>query len=210
MRPCAARSPVHPRACGEHLGSGSSITLLVGSSPRLRGTLSTRRPCTMNMRFIPAPAGNTRTDWWLAEIQSVHPRACGEHNGVIEQDRTECGSSPRLRGTRLARGWRCWIVRFIPAPAGNTRGIHLAHDLLHGSSPRLRGTRSGFQPGQPACRFIPAPAGNTSPGRPCGSWRAVHPRACGEHGEYPAVRQEGRGSSPRLRGTQHISRMDRM
>ena len=52
-------SPVHPRVCGEHSGSGPFNAPVYGSSPRLRGT---RRPYPVwqvRQRFIPASAGNT-------------------------------------------------------------------------------------------------------------------------------------------------------
>ena len=78
----------------------------------------------------------------MADIQAVHPRACGEH-----------GDNPH--GIVI-------LPRFIPAPAGNTAQSQRARvpDTVHpracgehgqvpivgplatGSSPRLRGTRA--------------------------------------------------------------------
>ena len=70
-----------------------------------------------------------------------------------------------------------------------------------GSSPRLRGTLQVMNGGNGAMRFIPAPAGNT----PVPVWgvvyKAVHPRACGEHAELERSTWGDGGSSPRLRGT---------
>ena len=49
----------HPRACGEHSAKVNHISLLTGSSPRMRGTRSRCRPCTPSTGIIPAHAGNT-------------------------------------------------------------------------------------------------------------------------------------------------------
>ena len=152
---------VHPRACGEHGFRDAGDTKGGGSSPRLRGTLSGRVPRIVRRRFIPAPAGNTHQRLVRACECSVHPRACGEHQSPTATAGSSIGSSPRLRGTHVHRRDFDLILRFIPAPAGNTCrgrrrltaapvhpracgehrrvGITDRHDV--GSSPRLRGTR---------------------------------------------------------------------
>ena len=211
-------SPVHPRACGEHDRTPTITTAIAGSSPRLRGTRAPRPPRPRRLRFIPAPAGNTRHARPARWGSPVHPRACGEHATPGLPHARTLGSSPRLRGTprlvRLVPG----IPRFIPAPAGNTEGVprligaHAVHPRACGeheergplvaapvgSSPRLRGTRGGAGKNPDRQRFIPAPAGNTrrSPrrGRQC----TVHPRACGEHAPHPKQWNTPPGSSPRL------------
>ena len=75
---------VHPRACGEHRSVRRLATdRVIGSSPRLRGTLGRLLAAleTAGFRFIPAPAGNTkrRRRPAAARPPTVHPRACGEH-----------------------------------------------------------------------------------------------------------------------------------
>ncbi len=213
--------PVHPRACGEHRHTAVTRLAEAGSSPRLRGTRNTGKVRSRLHRFIPAPAGNTTVWPRSANRRSVHPRACGEHYRGHVPTLCATGSAPRLRGTRGADGCALFLVRFIPAPAGNTRpcrarrprapvhpracGEHVEHtgaaEHLSGSSPRLRGTRlgRGFNVGDD--RFIPAPAGNTRLQRGRCSRRSVHPRACGEHDPVDDGGNEVRGSSPRLRGT---------
>ena len=52
-----------------------------GSSPRVRGTDLVRRERPVALRFIPACAGNGRTDLNLLRDSPVHPRVCGERNG---------------------------------------------------------------------------------------------------------------------------------
>ena len=98
----SARS-VHPRACGEHPSEATDTFEPIGSSPRLRGTRVGQRVAIGNVRFIPAPAGNTVNAMMVATSKSVHPRACGEHAQPRSSAVNAPGSSPRLRGTPLMR-----------------------------------------------------------------------------------------------------------
>ncbi len=54
-----SRSPAHPRACGEHEGKARIPAAWFGSSPRMRGTHSSRDRSRSGQRLIPAHAGNT-------------------------------------------------------------------------------------------------------------------------------------------------------
>ncbi len=78
----------------------------------------------------------------------------------------------------------------------------------YGSSPRLRGTH--FPPRRQLRnhRFIPAFAGNTGYERPRTGGHPVHPRVCGEHGWKTGTKTVISGSSPRLRGTRTLQRID--
>ena len=69
----------HPRACGEHMPQLSAMSFVVGSSPRMRGTLAHRLILEQREGIIPAHAGNT----------SEPLRIPGRSRG----------SSPRMRGT---------------------------------------------------------------------------------------------------------------
>ena len=72
-----------------------------------------------------------------------------------------------------------------------------------GSSPRVRGTEvSGRRP-HGHIRFIPARAGNRRAVGPMACVHTVHPRACGEQAGNILAMFCGRGSSPRVRGTDH-------
>ncbi len=156
----ARTTPVHPRACGERHRIDTLAQRLIGSSPRLRGTahhpLHRQRP----RRFIPAPAGNGELALVSMAMATVHPRACGERRDKLVEYQSECGSSPRLRGTATATRSALARRRFIPAPAGNgiperlkaaVRAVHpracgerqlrrQVGNAIRGSSPRLRGT----------------------------------------------------------------------
>ena len=131
----------HPRACGEHGVLKSTDSPLVGSSPRMRGTLGQDQLLRIVHGIIPAHAGNTA----LLLIAFIALR----------------GSSPRMRGTHPMQrlSGRCYGI--IPAHAGNTfpnprtvpwsgdhpRACGEHGDLvvesrgLRGSSPRMRGTQ---------------------------------------------------------------------
>ena len=183
LRPAAVRrTPVHPRACGEHL-EAEDIT---GSAHR----------------FIPAPAGNTPRRSRPPTRPPVHPRACGEHpvpsaaprrgsrfipapagNTDLPPDvvRRRDGSSPRLRGTPTTSPGTSASPTVHPRACGEHPGHLFDGPSLDGSSPRLRGTPAIMRCLEYRLRFIPAPAGNTR--TLISGTRALH------------------GSSPRLRGT---------
>ena len=70
--------PVHPRVCGEQLLFDYNSLFVVGSSPRVRGT---GEPCDLRDprdRFIPACAGNRSAARSSRDVNTVHPRVCGE------------------------------------------------------------------------------------------------------------------------------------
>ena len=165
------RAEGDPRARVEHAISDVACGTVDGSSPRSRGTRSTRRlrarndprargehwrsrePVRRDARFIPALTGNRRAH---------------------ERDIAGAGSSPRSRGTFPHGSTAHDGVRFIPALAGNTlillssmsvaavhpraRGEHQHPELRpssgHGSSPRSRGTL--LRSSRPGSCVIPA------------------------------------------------------
>ena len=187
--------------CGElglrQFGDG----VVVGSSPRVRGTPGSPRPSPPN------PA--------------VHPRVCGELGGARECAPAGDGSSPRVRGTPNRPSRHAAANRFIPACAGNSTGrsgraphravhprvcgelvvAHTANLRGNGSSPRVRGTRRRCATSRPGRRFIPACAGNSGRSTGCRQAAPVHPRVCGELMRAFRPAAIACGSSPRVRGT---------
>ena len=172
---------VHPHVCGEHLLAGFTGTVIVGSSPRVWGTLNEAHPCKSIRRFIPTCVGNTRHLFHGKCNFAVHPHVCGEHLTQPQNISLWNGSSPRVWGTHrqhTGNGSKC---RFIPTCVGNTGytdaeskvlpvhphvcGEHAMNvpirPLNTGSSPRVWGTP--LFPIFPAgcCRFIPTCVGNT-------------------------------------------------
>ena len=171
----------HPRVCGEHPYRIIPIPKDMGSSPRMRGTLSMPDYIGLYMGIIPAYAGNTCMLIRTGGCARDHPRVCGEHYRYPLHT--------------------CRRMRIIPAYAGNTStfviciksvrdhprvcGEHQDRDRPSrcdgGSSPRMRGTHGMYCAIEYPHGIIPAYAGNTS-----GTWLMSfktrdHPRVCGEH-----------------------------
>ena len=70
--------PVHPRVCGEQFFHTRHLILIVGSSPRVRGTAAGAVLGVCSGRFIPACAGNRVNVPAVCVLSTVHPRVCGE------------------------------------------------------------------------------------------------------------------------------------
>ena len=135
---------------------------------------------------------------------------------------TAYGSSPRMRGTHNLAVDGVQNIGIIPAHAGNTDriadylgqygdhpracGEHIATSAVVttvlGSSPRMRGTPEFFARLSNVLGIIPAHAGNTGGYNIQCLHLRDHPRACGEHTHRVTMNIGGRGSSPRMRGTQ--------
>ena len=65
--------------CGEHLLVALLLSLLVGSSPHVRGALVDSEKVDDEAGIIPACAGSTTGVKPLVYAQRDHPRMCGEH-----------------------------------------------------------------------------------------------------------------------------------
>ena len=171
----------HPRVCGEHSDGWSVMRTDVGSSPRMRGTLSCSAITEPVVGIIPAYAGNTYCQCLGSLRVRDHPRVCGEHLMDICHANSDRGSSPRMRGTRRHRYGQLRHLGIIPAYAGNTlpltrlrmpcwdhprvcgEHVTIPEDALltAGSSPRMRGTLALPRPRYGSSGIIPAYAGNT-------------------------------------------------
>ena len=112
---------VHPRGRGEHTVVELVNCSTHGSSPRARGTLNGVADPRVELRFIPAGAGNTGLPEAGEHLWPVHPRGRGEHDPLPLQLVASLGSSPRARGTLMPEYNEGDHLRFIPAGAGNTQ-----------------------------------------------------------------------------------------
>ena len=131
---------VHPRERGERTWRPLALPVLTGSSPRARGTVLGFLNVLVDLRFIPASAGNGQQGCRRGDLTAVHPRERGERvtgvpswvksDTVHPRERGERdlmsiyagkirGSSPRARGTVWSRSVCLESGRFIPASAGN-------------------------------------------------------------------------------------------
>ena len=91
----------HPRSRGEHTKSPSTTSYRRGSSPLARGTRLYSGFHRLARRLIPAHAGNTVKRDATIDLSTAHPRSRGEHPNVCQVPKSELGSSPLARGTRL-------------------------------------------------------------------------------------------------------------
>ena len=72
-------SVVYPRWRGEHEKSGVKSIPAGGLSPLARGTHTLNLNLLIEIRFIPAGAGNTGAAVRTASAKPVYPRWRGEH-----------------------------------------------------------------------------------------------------------------------------------
>ena len=109
-----------------------------GSSPLARGTQGRVFRDIVQLRFIPACAGNSCTPSRPDYSSPVHPRLRGELMPLTTEAIPGNGSSPLARGTRDMYESHTDGARFIPACAGNsgTPTPEAAEAAVH---PRLRG-----------------------------------------------------------------------
>ncbi len=113
------RTRAHPRDCGERRRSVPFDVPAMGSSPRLRGTLSQPHNLIEIRGLIPATAGNATARGGNQSWDRAHPRDCGERSEYAGRKRDGSGSSPRLRGTQHDYYPNDVDLGLIPATAGN-------------------------------------------------------------------------------------------
>jgi len=157
-----------------------------GRSPRVRGSQLGVLVGQIGIGSIPACAGEPPLALRALSAARVDPRVCG---GAIRSHRNggpKLGRSPRVRGAqrRAALLARC-----------------------KGRSPRVRGSLPHRPRRSPDLGSIPACAGE--PPRPTAKPRisTVDPRVCGGAGHLSPHRPDGRGRSPRVRGSRRARRL---
>ena len=191
----------HPRMYGEHYKHRGSITPNPGSSPHVRGALFWCSGVCPDSGIIPACAGSTVDHFVVGLERGDHPRMCGEHLPLIFTPPLRPGSSPHVRGARMAMSARPRCAGIIPACAGSTRpaapnqSIPRDHPRMcgehpinaptstarAGSSPHVRGARHHSGGCAAYGGIIPACAGSTIETNRLLQVGRDHPRMCGEH-----------------------------
>ena len=68
----------HPRVCGEQMLRFATPRMIIGSSPRVRGTAEAAFTSRHIERIIPACAGNRMKSRQSRLMTADHPRVCGE------------------------------------------------------------------------------------------------------------------------------------
>ena len=173
--------PVHPRVCGERDFTHSSVSLVFGSSPRVRGTRGRRGCIPPIQRFIPACAGNAKSPCHMPSPRTVHPRVCGEREEPAHPPEPLARFIPACAGNALRLQGIVARSTVHPRVCGERRRPAALRSAASGSSPRVRGTLGVPSQGAARHRFIPACAGNASIMR--------------------LITRRHLGSSPRVRGT---------
>ena len=78
----------HPRACGANVALARGHLHGHGSSPRMRGKRFRLARLLVQLRIIPAHAGQTMAFWSLLTSTPDHPRACGANLIVLHHQAT--------------------------------------------------------------------------------------------------------------------------
>ena len=158
-------SPVYPRVCGGNKCKRLDGWVRDGLSPRVRGKPQPSASAAMELRSIPACAGETRQSGRWSHPLRVYPRVCGGNVLTNCQANFVRGLSPRVRGKRLplrlAHGTRGSIpacagetmlnmlgereTQVYPRVCGGNRRRRNAGQRLVGLSPRVRGKRTACQ-----------------------------------------------------------------
>ena len=119
---------VYPRVCGgTPLGTGGPV-LESGLSPRVRGNLRDAVGQPVELRSIPACAGEPPSSRLLPWPAAVYPRVCGGTSTVTRPSCLARGLSPRVRGNLPHDFHVPSFPRSIPACAGEP---HLTSTMTH-------------------------------------------------------------------------------
>ena len=91
--------------------------------------------------ITPADAGKTSTLSECVEIAQDHPRGCGENMALMDENGSNGGSPPRMRGKPHHASANTYKRRITPADAGKTRACKRA-DGSYRDHPRGCGENS--------------------------------------------------------------------
>ena len=171
----------HPRGCGAHCCGAPFFVHILGSSPRVRGSLLPMTLLLIDMGIIPAGAGLTILSKERNILNKDHPRGCGAHIVNMSCETMEQGIIPA--GAGLTCHCKAKTITIGDHPRGC--GAHICYVSIRtvhlGSSPRVRGSRNREAPNTYREGIIPAGAGLTEDFIERAASYGDHPRGCGAH-----------------------------
>ena len=190
--------------CGENRTIHCAYTSENGSSPRVRGKHLAFEGHLLGVGLIPTCAGKTSFFDRPLRSSAAHPHVCGENTLPLRVICSALGSSPRVRGKRVAQGSVRASRRLIPTCAGKTGarawlpGHGAAHPHVCGENCcREWSDRSG-------CGSSPRVRGKRYRDRKQDTRAVAHPHVCGENISARTLVNIQAGSSPRVRGKHSI------
>ena len=155
--------PVHPRMRGEQHFRAELEIDESGSSPHARGTAGGKERWGVNMRFIPACAGNRACLSSNSPRSSVHPRMRGEQKISRRLPPPQPRFIPACAGNSMLLCFLDRATAVHPRMRGEQYPFLEGISRQAGSSPHARGTAARCRTSCISSRFIPACAGNRAP-----------------------------------------------
>ena len=154
--------------------------MVIGSPPRVRGTVTVKVFAPVSHGITPACAGNRAGCMGYLCGFWDHPRVCGEQAFNLCLSTLERGSPPRVRGTGIIimaffgmtritpacagnsfrRSLNCWTLWDHPRVCGEQPSAAVTFTVRVGSPPRVRGTGIQLVRVQLGDGITPACAGN--------------------------------------------------
>ena len=190
---------VYPRVRGGTFGRRRPESTIKGLSPRARGNPHSGLFTGRGAGSIPACAGEPGDVAGRAGRMEVYPRVRGGTLDTLDKKLMTCGLSPRARGNLGTSLALSYILRSIPACAGEpswtfksatgrqvyprvrggTTRSKSTDETVKGLSPRARGNHLNHKSRTPVTRSIPACAGEPWSRRTTASRTRVYPRVRG-------------------------------
>ena len=118
LRPKTSNTKVYPRVCGGTSAALRPYASERGLSPRVRGNPHHGQGQTVNVRSIPACAGEPQNRPPRLRGAPVYPRVCGGTVAGRSTAQLWMGLSPRVRGNPAHQNLHAGAERSIPACAG--------------------------------------------------------------------------------------------
>ena len=179
MSPWRTESWVYPRVSSGAEDLGKLAAVVIGLSPRVRGSLAHHAAVRTVLRSIPACAGepSQRTECTLC-LNGLSPRVRGSlaHHAAV---RTVLRSIPACAGEPLSAARSSSWSWVYPRVCGGAHPLQEIRRCEEGLSPRVRGSRRRSALIDRPAGSIPACAGEPRQDREGGSMSRVYPRVCG-------------------------------